>query len=342
MTDVSRRSSDELARGTAGPVLPLVPYKSLDIRRIESMLQPHRLRSLSLVALIGATLTPAALAWNSTGHRVIATIAYQQLDEPTKRRVADVLKHHPAYADLWARRPTNGSDEIANLFWNASIFPDDARGPRWKDFNRPLAHYVNYRILADRKLKVEPPVEGENVLNSYEANLRTLKDPRASVVDKSVALSWIFHQAGDIHQPLHSVARFSESFPEGDRGGNGVKCPNPRTASDRGKNLHAYWDDLIGVGETPETINTLAVQLMSKYPKREFAEELAKTTIADWSRESLDLSLSTVYNDLDPNIKQFADLPVGYEADAVRAARRRATLAGYRLADELNRLFKDR
>lgn len=52
------------------------------------------------------------------------------------------------------------------------------------------------------------------------------------------------------------------------------------------------------------------------------------------------ISLKTVYNNLDPNIMQFAERPVGYEADATRIARRRAALAGYRLADELRRLFR--
>ena len=52
-------------------------------------------------------------------------------------------------------------------------------------------------------------------------------------------------------------------------------------------------------------------------------------------------SIPTAKSDknLDPAITKFADRPVCYEADARRAARRRAALAGYRLADELKRLF---
>jgi len=52
------------------------------------------------------------------------------------------------------------------------------------------------------------------------------------------------------------------------------------------------------------------------------------------------ISLKTVYNNLDPEITNFVDVPVGYDADARRAARRRVALAGYRLADELKRLFE--
>ena len=51
------------------------------------------------------------------------------------------------------------------------------------------------------------------------------------------------------------------------------------------------------------------------------------------------MSLGTVYRNLDPEITNFTDLPIGYEADARKAARKRAALAGYRLGEELKRLF---
>ena len=61
-------------------------------------------------------VTPtSSFAWNPKGHRVIASIAYRQLDEQTKRKIAEVLKKHPAYADLWANRRTNGPDEVLEL-----------------------------------------------------------------------------------------------------------------------------------------------------------------------------------------------------------------------------------
>jgi hypothetical protein len=51
------------------------------------------------------------------------------------------------------------------------------------------------------------------------------------------------------------------------------------------------------------------------------------------------LCLTTVYRNLHAEITRFPDRPVGYEADAVRVARPRAALAGYRPGDELKRLF---
>ncbi len=190
------------------------------------------MRSLSrCVVLIAVALVLAvptvSHAWNYAGHRVTASIAYRQLDEPTRQKVADALKAHPPYADLWAKRDTNGPNETLNLFWNASVFPDDARRDPWKRFGRSPAHYVNFRILADQGNKVEPPLPGENILNSYVAHVRAAKDRKTSAEDRALHLSWIFHQAGDVHMPLHAVARFSKALPQGDRGGNGVTFPNP-------------------------------------------------------------------------------------------------------------------
>ena len=49
----------------------------------------------------------------------------------------------------------------------------------------------------------------------------------------------------------------------------------------------------------------------------------------------MQISLKTVYNNLGPEITNFAAAPAGYDADALKATRKRVALAGYRLADEL-------
>jgi hypothetical protein len=295
----------------------------------------------TITALLVLVSPPASFAWNPTGHRVIASIAYRQLDDQTKRKIAEFLKRHPAYADLWANRPTNGADEIQNLLWNASVFPDDARRPPWDKFNHPKAHYVDYRILGDQGNKVEPPLPDENVIDSYVTHLRQTQDPLTPVEDKALHLSWILHQASDIHQPLHAVARFSKALPEGDRGGNEVHLPNPRGRAEWSNNLHAYWDDLLGSDEDPAAIERLAGELMTEHPMGNFAGDLKKTSIRDWAEESVQVSLKTVYNNLDPEITSFVAVPAGYDADAQKAARKRVALAGYRLADELKRLVVD-
>jgi hypothetical protein len=85
----------------------------------------------------------------------------------------------------------------------------------------------------------------------------------------------------------------------------------------------------------------LADDLIREFLRPGFADELAKSNIRDWAQESVQISLKTVYRNLDPEITRFADMPVGYEADAKRIARRRVAMAGYRLGRELNRLFAE-
>ena len=68
------------------------------------------------LTLLSVVATPClAHAWISVGHRVIASIAYQQLGEAMKQPVAEVLLKHSAYADLWSNRETNGPNEVLGL-----------------------------------------------------------------------------------------------------------------------------------------------------------------------------------------------------------------------------------
>jgi hypothetical protein len=299
-------------------------------------------RTLGIIIAFILLVSPtASFAWNPTGHRVIASIAYRQLDDQTRQKLSEVLKKHPAHADLWANRPTNGTDEIENLLWNAVVFPDDARRPPWDKYNHPKEHYVNYRILGDQGNKVEPPVPDDNVIDSYVAHLRQIRDPKIPAEEKAVHLSWILHQESDIHQPLHAVARFSKALPEGDRGGNEVHLPNPRGRAEWSNSLHAYWDDSLGGDEDPAAIERLAGELMAEHPLAGFTDDLKKTNIRDWAEESVQICLKTVYTNLDPETINFKAVPAGYDDAAQKAARRRAALAGYRLADELKRVAAD-
>src|SRR5262249_39587347 len=70
-------------------------------------------------------------------------------------------------------------------------------------------------------------------------------DPKLEKL-KSYDLSWLLHLVGDVHQPLHATTRVSATKPDGDDGGNGVELSSPA-------NLHTFWDDVLGSGNTPST-----------------------------------------------------------------------------------------
>jgi hypothetical protein len=99
--------------------------------------------------------------------------------------------------------------------------------------------------------------------------------------DKALHLSRVLHQAGDIHQPPHAVARFSKALPGSDRGGNGVTFPR----GDRTINLHAYWDSLLGMDDAPAAVEKLSNDTMTEHAVGNFADDLKKTNIEDWTEE---------------------------------------------------------
>jgi hypothetical protein len=58
-----------------------------------------------------------------------------------------------------------------------------------------------------------------NILTELAENESMVKndnDPQR----KAIALAWLFHLVGDIHQPLHTAQLFNADYPQGDRDGN--------------------------------------------------------------------------------------------------------------------------
>jgi len=43
--------------------------------------------------------------------------------------------------------------------------------------------------------------------------------------EEAIYLAWLMRLVGDIHQPLHCTAVFSEQCPNGDKGGNDAFIP---------------------------------------------------------------------------------------------------------------------
>ncbi len=68
-----------------------------------------------------------------------------------------------------------------------------------------------------------------NVAQAYELNLRRLKAADTSPAARALAVCWIMHLVGDSHQPVHTIALFSEHrFSKGERGGNLIKTAQSR------------------------------------------------------------------------------------------------------------------
>jgi len=152
--------------------------------------------------------TAPAHAWGRTGHRVIAAIADRNLSGFARARIREIIG-------------TESLDE-------AATWPDEMRSdpdPFWQKTATPW-HYVT---IAGKEYDMAPP-EGD-ALTALRRFAAILRDPSASLKDRQLALRFVIHLVGDLHQPLH-VGKGT------DKGGNDVKV----TFAGRPTNLHSVWD----------------------------------------------------------------------------------------------------
>ena len=195
---------------------------------------------LLIAAAASASLIPTpALAWGKTGHRVVAAIADTQLSGLARAHVREILGG------------AESLDEAAN-------WPDEMRaapGDFWQKTATPW-HYVTLNgIVYDHA-----PKEGDalEALNHFRA---VLTDPKASLSDRQLALRFVVHLVGDLHQPLH-VGKCC------DRGGNEVKV----TWFGKPTNLHAVWDSQL-VDDEQLSFTELASKLEG---------HITNTDVIDW------------------------------------------------------------
>lgn len=226
----------------------------------------QRMMALLATAVATALLLPAPVyAWNAKGHRATAEIAFNLLLPGQQANVDRILRTHPRYKEDFAAHMPDGLTESSDaiqaqwIFEQAAVWPDMTRDLNDEDkakFHRGSWHYINLPIyLEDRdedllqdklthnmSTEFSPPLrQNLNVVQALKGNLQVWNDLSAPDSEKAVALCWILHLVGDLHQPLHTVALFSRPYyPEGDRGGNSINIawdPEPI-------NLHAVWDGM--------------------------------------------------------------------------------------------------
>jgi hypothetical protein len=314
------------------------------------MHRPLMAMTAALALLVG--LARPALAWNRAGHMVTGAIAYRTLerDDPQAlKQVVALLERHPWATAQWKDRLAALAPEDRGLllFMLAARWADDARKT---PYDRPTWHYVDFpfRPLGQPdSVAIVPPPE-PNALTAFRENRAILASDSATAGDQAVALCWLFHLVGDVHQPLHTVSLFTTDYPapDGDRGGtlfNIRATPDAETIS-----LHRFWDDLILGSEGFQEVRNRATLLMGRPEhRRDRFPELAEPSFEQWVRsEGVNLAREVVYRggklEGSTDRDHGAVLPPDYAAMVQPVAYRRAVLASYRLADLLGVVFRSR
>src|SRR5262245_57118757 len=112
--------------------------------------------TLVCAALVNST----ALAWNSSGHTIIALVAYEHMDEATRAKAVDLIRSHPRFNDhfesFMPREVRRGEKREQDkwLFGYAATWPDVVRSATGgvnrqdvRDFHRPWWHFINEPVF---------------------------------------------------------------------------------------------------------------------------------------------------------------------------------------------------
>jgi hypothetical protein len=273
------------------------------------------MKSAFFVAAALALVTSSpAIAWGKTGHRVVAAIADTELSGVARARIQEILG------------PGESLDE-------AATWPDEMRSDPsifWQKTATPW-HYVT---LNGTTYDHAPP-EGD-ALEALVRFTRILQNPDASLADKQLALRFVVHLVGDLHQPLH-VGKCC------DQGGNDVKV----TFFGKPTTLHVVWDSQL-VDDEQLSFTELAAKLERHISSREIID-WSDSNPRDWITESAGIrdriypvanpktgARSGAGNDRDVDVP---DLSYSYVHQFTPVMERRLSQAGVRLAAYLNAIF---
>ena len=211
----------------------------------------------------------------------------------------------------------------------------------WHVYHHATWHYADFYWDVENGRPYEIPGTGPDLVNAGErvvAFHALLADSTAADTTRAVALAWLLHLVGDIHQPLHCSSRVTpaDTLPRGDLGGNTF-------ALDAGHNLHAYWDEILDRAIAPDPgedsiayATRMARRIERIHPRASLATPAASTDVVGWEREGLHVAQTVVY----AGVTRGAPPSATYQAQALTVAERRIALAGYRLAALLNDALK--
>lgn len=310
--------------------------------------EPSRLSLLlaaQALALLGAS--GEALAYGDEGHQVIALVARTQMTPQTIAEADRLLKlDTPGFkmrdggftSDSWARQAT-WADYFRDSQRIGGALPEQIHSYSW--------HFVDIELnggsletacfgfpkVAPGTLASQGP-DPDCAVNKIEEFAAELASPATSDTEKLLALKFLMHFVGDLHQPLHA----SDNL---DHGGNSESA----TVGTKKAALHSHWDttfvEQIGAAPGASVTDPQAVASALRTPSPlEAAQWLSTPNPRTWALESYALAQSYVYGPLPaPTVTGKTSvyaLDDAYVKKATAVTANQLLKAGYRLAAVLN------
>ncbi len=277
--------------------------------------------AVALVATLAWSTFPTPVrAWGAQGHRLVAELAAEYLTPTARTSIASLIGPEtlPDIA-LWADAYLQGNFQTS--FWHYLNIPRDATG-----YDR------------DRDCPRQPGVEAgtandkwrDCIVDRIPYNEERLANALLDRADRAIALKFLVHFVGDVHQPFHALGV--------ERGGNGVfvsvfgrtECGNDSTRPSP-CNLHSVWDSALINHRALDDAAYLAV-LRDVIKKNRWTVD-APGTAAEWAMQSKTLAKAAL-------LPQHGVVDEAYYRAHIGEIDQRLALAGLRLAALLNRSLK--
>lgn len=308
--------------------------------------------ALALAAIFTFSATDAA-AWDDTGHKLTGYIAWQRLNPDVREKIFKILMSAPEDSNIAAMYTQYGSRSVdakrREFFMLMTTWADmvrDSNFPvRFKNYHRSSWHYQNvfWETRSGKPVELSDMENSGQLVEKIEEFKRVLTSD-VPPAEKALAIVWLEHLIGDIHQPLHASGRVTSANPKGDQGGNLFLLTPKGTPRDKQENLHWFWDSIV-VRYSPNTadkcdadyIDPIAEQIMKDHPYEKLKAEAAEISSEKWLRESFAIASTEVYK----GVEWFNSPSDKYKKKAYEIAEQRIALAGYRMAAVLTAAFAD-
>lgn len=283
-------------------------------------------------------------AWHGNGHYMVAYIAQDYLTKTNP----DAFK----WANDLLLPYTEMCGENLYPFVEAAVWPDKIKDQGWHTFDN---HHFFSNWWYDKGAKPNGTPEenpSANAIFAIKDNIATLsttqEDPYGSsksLLGKSLALRFLIHFVGDLHQPLHAEERITPDKPKGDMGGNLFPIAHyNNTGMD---NLHFIWDEMFeDIKESIRTnlpkekylfIKSKADEIIKEHPFEGLWSQInSNATVEHWSNESFDIAKNFAYT----GITEGKTISESYIKEGWKICRIRVALAGYRLGMSISNIYK--
>lgn len=288
-----------------------------------------RITALLVAAFPMIVSAPSAHAWGDEGHEVVALIASHYMTPAVLQKVNALLATDTS--------GLTATDLASEATW-ADYYRDSDRNTTKVHYNETHNwHFADIEVPGGTLAAAcynFPALNGQPASNSAANDCSVdkitefaaeLKSPSTSPAERLMALQFLLHFVGDLHQPLHSAD-------ENDLGGNSKSVTATGIAAG---SLHHYWDTPF-VEQISTNATTAANTLIAGITATQ-AQQWASGTPSAWATEANAIAASTAYGALPkPSSSGVYKLSATYVKNSVAAVKTQLSRAGVRLAYILN------